>query len=103
MNTIKISTIKVLFIFLAFSMLNNTGFATSGTIATYWSSSQKGSMNFSTFSNFTNGVANAYQQFFSAVRQARRQILALVTLDVYVPLGFFNFFCQKPVAMISLD
>jgi len=27
MNTIKISTIKVLFIFLAFSMLNNTGFA----------------------------------------------------------------------------
>jgi hypothetical protein len=64
MNTIKISTIKVLFIFLALSMLNNTGFATNGTIATYWSSSQKGSMNFSTFSNFTNGVANAYQQFF---------------------------------------
>ena len=42
------------------------GFATTGTIATYWSSSQKGSMSFSTFSNFANGISNAYQQFFFA-------------------------------------
>jgi hypothetical protein len=42
------------------------GFATTGTIATYWSSSQKGSMSFSTFEKFVNGVSNAYQQFFFA-------------------------------------
>ncbi len=42
------------------------GFATTGTMATYWSSSQKGSMNFSTFTTFTNGISSAYQQFFFA-------------------------------------
>ena len=42
------------------------GFATTGTMATYWSSSQKGSMNFSTFTNFANGISSAYQQFFFA-------------------------------------
>jgi len=40
------------------------GFATTGTIATYWSSSQKGSLNYSSFANLTLGISSAYQQFF---------------------------------------
>jgi hypothetical protein len=40
--------------------------ATPGTIATYWSSSQKGSMSFNSFQTFVNGISNAYQQFFYA-------------------------------------
>jgi len=40
------------------------GFATSGTIATYWSSSQKGTLNYTDFNSFKTGVTSAYQQFF---------------------------------------
>jgi len=40
------------------------GFATSGTIATYWSSSQKGSLSYTDFNSLKTGVASAYQQFF---------------------------------------
>jgi len=40
------------------------GFATSGSIATYWSSTQKGSLSYSDFNSFKTGVASAYQQFF---------------------------------------
>jgi hypothetical protein len=48
-------------------------FATSG-IPGYWSSTQKGSLNFTKFENFANGVTNARIQFFytggSPVQQA---------------------------------
>jgi len=69
------------------------GFATTGTMATYWSSSQKGSMNFSTFTTFTNGISSAYQQFFSlitAIQKALSRTLELVTHDVSAQLGIFN-------------
>jgi len=42
------------------------GFATSGSIATYWSSSQKGTLSYTDFTSFKTGVASAYQQFFFA-------------------------------------
>jgi hypothetical protein len=42
------------------------GFATSGTMATYWSSTQKGALSYSNFDSFKTGVASAYQQFFFA-------------------------------------
>ena len=40
------------------------GFATTGTIATYWSSSQKGSLNYSSLEKLLLGISSAYQQFF---------------------------------------
>jgi hypothetical protein len=39
------------------------GFATSG-YNTYWSSSQKGSLSYTDFNSFKNGITSAWQQFF---------------------------------------
>jgi len=40
------------------------GFATSGSVATYWSSSQKGALSYTNFDSFKTGISSAYQQFF---------------------------------------